>query len=156
MPYEAWIFLHLSGVIVFFANFVAAFFWRARAERTDDPHLLAYAYRTLNAGDAWLTTPAVLAILVGGFGAALRVGLPIIGTAWVFWSIVSFSVSGLVFALRVLPLQRALAAHAEEGARTGRFDLQAHRREARAWSSWAHVSFLAAAAAVPLMVFKPA
>lgn len=36
MAYEAWLFLHPAGVIVFFATFVAAFFWRARAERTHD------------------------------------------------------------------------------------------------------------------------
>jgi uncharacterized membrane protein len=155
MPYETWIFVHLAGVIVFFANFVAAFFWRARAERTGDPRLLAYAYRTLNAADAWLTTPSVAAILAGGVGAAVSVGLPILRTPWVFWSLVSFSLSGLVFVLRVLPLQRALADQAEDGVRTGRFDLQAHRRRARVWAFWAHVSFLAAAAAVPLMVFKP-
>ncbi len=155
MPFEAWMFLHLSGVLVFFANFVGAFFWRARAERTDDPRLLAYAYRTLNAGDAWLTPPSVAAMLAGGFGAAQRVGLPILGTPWVLWSIVAISLSGLVFLVRVLPSQRALAAEAEEGVRTGRFDRPAHRRRAGAWAFWAHVSFLAAAAAVALMVFKP-
>jgi uncharacterized membrane protein len=155
MSYEAWMFVHLAGVIVFFANFVAAFFWRTRAERTADPLLLAYTYRTLNAGDAWLTTPSVAAILAGGVGAALGVGLPIIRTPWVLWSLVSFAISGLIFVLRVLPLQRALAAQAEEGVRTGHFDIQAHRRRARVWAFWAHVSFLAAAAPVPLMVFKP-
>jgi uncharacterized membrane protein len=155
MSYEAWTFLHLSGVLVFFASFVAAFFWRARAERTEDPRLLAYAYRTLNAADAWLTTPAVAAILAGGVGAALAVGLPVFGTTWVLWSLISFGVSGVVFVLRVLPLQRRLAAQAEDGVRTGRFDLQDHRRKARVWAAWAHLSFVAAAVPVPLMVFKP-
>ncbi len=156
MRYETWLLLHLLGVIVFFANFVGAFFWRARAERTDDPRLLAYAYRTLNAGDAWLTPTSIAAIVASGFGASLEMGLPILRTGWVLWSIVSFSISGLVFLMGVLPRQLALAAQAEEGVRTGRFDLAAHRRQARAWALWAHASFLAAFASVPLMVLKPA
>ncbi len=155
MNYPIWIFVHVCGVIVFFANFVAAFFWRSRAERTDDPRVLAYAYGTLNAGDLWLTPASVVAIVASGVGAALQAGIPILGTPWVLWSIVGFSVSGLVFGVRVLPLQRKLAAHAEEAVRSGRFDLKGHRRMARAWALWAHVSFLAAAASVPLMVFKP-
>ena len=155
MSYASWVFLHICGVIVFFANFVAAFFWRSRAERTDDPRVLAYTYDTLNAGDLWLTPASVMAIVASGVGAALQAGLPILGTPWVLWSIVGFSVSGLVFGVRVLPLQRALAAQAKEGVRSGRFDVERHRRMGRAWALWAHVSFLAAAASVPLMVFKP-
>ena len=155
MPYQAWMFLHQLGVIVFFANLVAALFWRSRAEATNDPRVLAFAYRTLNLGDKWLTPPSVGLIVAGGVGASLQVRLPILSTGWVLWSILLFSVSGLLFGLRALPRQKALAAHAEAGVRDGNFDLATHRRLAREWAFWSHLSLLAAAAVLPLMVFRP-
>lgn len=156
MPYQAWMFLHQLGVIVFFANLVAALFWRSRAEQTNDPRILAFAYRTLNLGDARLTPASVGLIVASGVGAALQVRLPILSTGWILWSIVLFSVSGLLFGLRVLPCQKALAVHAEAGVRDGGgFDLATHRRLAREWAFWAHLSLLAAAAVLPMMVFRP-
>ena len=155
MPYRAWVFFHLAGAIIFFANLVAALFWRARAERTGDPVILAFTYRALNAGDLWLTTPSVALILAGGLGAAVRIGLPIVGTGWILWSAVVFGVSGLIFALRVLPLQRRLAQRAETAVRAGGFDRDEHRRQSRRWALWSHLSLLAAVAAVVLMVLRP-
>lgn len=155
MRYQAWILLHLLGVIVFFANLIAALFWRSVAEATKDPRVLAFAYRTLNLGDKWLTPPSIGMIVAGGVGAALQVRLPFLSTGWIMWSIVLFSLSGLLFALFVLPRQKVLAAHAQAGVQDGDFDLPTHQRLAREWAFWAHLSLLAAAAALPLMVFRP-
>lgn len=155
MSYESWLLVHITGVIVFFSNAVAAVFWRGRAEKTRDPRFLAHAYRALVTADSWLTAPSVVATLAGGIGAARSVGLPVLRTGWILWSLVAFGVSGLVFALRVLPLQLRLAAEAEEAVRTGAFDSERHDRQAAAWAFWAHLSLLAAAVAVVLMVLKP-
>lgn len=155
MSYKVWLLVHIAGVIVFFANVVAAFFWRGRAERTHDPRLLAHAYRGLMAADVWLTTPSVAAIVLSGIAAARSVGLPLLRTGWILWSLAAFSVSGLVFALRVLPLQSRLAAEAEQAVQSGVFDAARHQRQAAAWAFWAHLSVMAAAVAVVLMVLKP-
>ncbi len=156
MEHQGWLLLHIAGVLLFFSNAVAALFWRVRAERSGDPRLLAFAYRCLMQGDAWLTPASVVAIVVSGIALARFLRLPILGTPWVLWSLIAFAGSGLLFALRVLPLQSRLAQEAEQAVVSGSFDVARHRLLAARWAFWAHLSLLAAALAVVLMVLKPA
>ena len=43
-----------------------------------------------------------------GFSAAIQGGLPLLRTGWIFWSIVLFTLSGVIFALKLVPLQRKI------------------------------------------------
>jgi hypothetical protein len=62
--------------------------------------------------------------------------------------------SGLVFAVCVLPVQARLASAAERAAAEGAFDAVAHGRDSLAWAACAHLSLAAALAAVLLMVLR--
>lgn len=148
--------VHVVGVVVFFANAVAALFWQRRAAGSRSPEVVAYAFRTLNAGDRWLTPLSVVAITASGVGLAVLHGLPILRIGWIFWSLAAFAGSGAVFVAAVLPRQIRLARWTGESARQGEpFDWGRYAVEARSWARWADLSLGLAFVALVLMVFKP-
>lgn len=147
--------IHLIAVVAFLGNIATGLFWHAHAARTGDPRLLAHAMDGIIRSDRLFTVPGVLVIVATGFAAAVEGGLPILGTPWIFWTIVLFSVSGIVFSWRVAPLQRTLRALADAGARSDEFDAARYRALALRWEIWGAVALLTPLAGLVLMVFKP-
>ena len=150
--------VHVAGAVLFLGGIAMGLFFAMRARRSRDAHVLAHTFASLNAADTWITTPSVLVLTLTGVVAAMRTGLPLLSTGWIAWSIVAFSLSGLAFVAKVLPLQRSLARAYGEAAGNGTAadGVSAAGSLAKAWGRWAHVSFLCAALALALMVLKPA
>lgn len=130
-------------------------FWHAHAARSADPRLLAHTVDGIIRSDRLFTLPGVLLIVASGVGTAVIGGYPILGTPWILWSIILFGVSGLVFMLRVAPLQLELRALAQAGLGPGPFDFERYRSLARTWELWGAVALLTPVAALVLMVLKP-
>jgi uncharacterized membrane protein len=147
--------VHILAVVLFLGNITTGLFWKAFADRTRDPRIIAHALRGLIASDRWFTLPGVGLIVLAGVAAALHAGLPLLRTGWIAWSIGLFSLSGLAFGSRVAPLQRRMAALAAAGA-NGDFDWEAYRALSRSWKIWGLVALLTPLAAAALMVLKPA
>jgi uncharacterized membrane protein len=147
--------LHVAAVVIFLGNIITGLFWHAHAARTRDPRLLAHAIDGIIRSDRLFTIPGVVAIIVSGVVTAYIGGLPILRTPWILWSLVLFAVSGLVFVMRVAPLQVQLRALAQAGAEQGALDWGRYRRLARTWELWGAVALLTPLAALVLMVLKP-
>jgi uncharacterized membrane protein len=148
--------VHVLAVVMFLGNIVTGVFWHRHALGTRDPHLIAHAMEGVIRSDRLFTMPGVLVILASGVLAALRGGYPILGTRWILWTIVMFAVSGLVFMLRLGPLQRRMAAFARAGAASGAFDYVAYHRFSRQWDFWGAVATVTLLIGLALMVLKPA
>lgn len=148
-------FLHLTAVIVFLGNTTTGLFWHAFAAHKRDPRLLAFAMEGIIKSDRWLTLPAVGFIVVSGIVQAIHLGLPLFRTAWIFWSLMMLSASGLIYMLRLLPLAHALQKTAEVGHVTGKFDLEAYRVMARRWEMWGALAVLTPFVGLALMILKP-
>jgi uncharacterized membrane protein len=144
--------VHVAAVIAFLGNIITGLFWHAHAARTRDPRLLAHAMDGIIRSDRLFTIPGVAVIIASGLAAAIAGGHPILGTPWILWSLVLFAVSGLVFVLRVAPLQVRLRALAQAG---GAFDWDGYRRVARVWDAWGLAALLTPLGALVLMVLKP-
>ena len=147
--------LHIAGVIAFLGNIATGLFWHAHAARTRDPVLLGPVLDGIIRSDRIFTVPGVIAIVVTGFVAAILGDLPILRTGWIFWAIVLFSISGLIFALRVAPLQRQLRDLANAAIQSGTFDYAGYHARAIRWELWGGVALLAPLGALVLMVLKP-
>ena len=102
----------------------------------------------------WVVVPVVL-IVVFGVGAAIAGHLPILGTGWIWQSIVLFAISGLAFGFQVAPLQVRLRSLAREAAEGRSFDRGAYHRLSRRWEFWGLVAIATPLAALVLMVYKP-
>jgi uncharacterized membrane protein len=147
--------LHLAAVIAFLGNITTGLFWHAHAARTRDPRLLAHAVDGIIRSDRLFTIPGVVLIIVGGVATAIVGGYSIFGTGWILWSLILFAVSGLVFVIRVAPLQVRLRALAQAGLEQGSFDWAGYQRVARTWERWGAIALLTPVAALVLMVLKP-
>lgn len=155
MAYLTFKLFHISAVILFLGNVVTGVFWKAHADRTRDPRMIAHTMDGIIRSDRWFTLPGIVAIIVGGVGAAIVGGYPILRTGWILWSIVLFILSGFAFSARVAPLQRKLAALAHAHDASTPFDWDRYHALSRRWELWGLFAVLTPAAAVALMVFKP-
>lgn len=145
----------MAAVVAFLGNITTGLFWHAHAARTRDPRLLAHAVDGIIRSDRLFTLPGVVVIILSGLGAAIIGGYPILRTPWILWSLILVTVSGLVFVLRVAPLQVQLRALARAGVDPGPFDWERYQRMARTWEFWGAAALLAPVAALALMVLKP-
>jgi len=148
--------VHILAVVMFIGNIVTGVFWHKHAQRTRDPRLIAHAMDGVIRSDRLFTMPGVLLIIASGVFAAIRGGFPILGTGWILWTLVLFAISGLVFMIRLAPMQRQMRAHAQAGAAGGNFDFAAYCRLSRRWDAWASVATVTPLAGLALMVLKPA
>ena len=148
--------LHVIGVIAFLGNITTGLFWHMHAARTKDAKCLAHTMDGIIRSDRLFTIPGVIVIIVTGVAAAIYGHLPILGTGWILWTLVLFLVSGVIFMIRVAPLQRRLRALAQAGVESGSFDYAAYHSLAVRWELWGAAATLTPLAGVVLMVFKPA
>jgi len=148
--------LHVIAVILFLGNIITGLFWKAHADRSRDPKIIHSAIDGIIRSDRLFTIPAIYVILIGGFGAAIAGRYPILGTGWIFWSIVLFSISGIAFGSQVAPLQIKLRALTRAGAEAGQLDWTAYGALSRRWEMWGIIALATPAIATALMVLKPA
>jgi uncharacterized membrane protein len=147
--------LHVISVIAFLGNIVTGLFWHANAARTRNPRLLAHTMNSIILSDRLFTIPGVVGITVTGFAAAIIGKLPLLRTGWILWTIILFSISGILFMAVVAPLQRRLRDFAEAAAQSGTFDFDAYHALAVRWEIWAAAALLTPVAGLVLMVVKP-
>jgi uncharacterized membrane protein len=148
-------FLHISSAIAFLGNVTTGLFWHAHAARSRDARLLAHTMDGIIRSDRLFTIPGVIGITTAGIALALYGHFPLLRTGWILWTIVLFTFSGIVFSIRVAPLQRQLRDLAATGARDGGFDFERYRALARRWEIWGAVALLTPVAGLALMVVKP-
>ena len=85
-----------------------------------------------------------------------RAGFPLLRTGWILWTLVLFGISGIVFGVRLTPLQRRMRDFARAAAASGTFDRAAYERLSKQWDFWGAVATLAPLGGLALMVLKPA
>lgn len=147
--------LHVLAVVLFLGNITTGLFWKAHADRSRDPRIVAHTLEGIRKSDRWFTLPGAALILVAGFAAADVGGWSVFGTPWIGWSLVLFGISGAVFGLRVAPLQRRMRDLARSCATGEDLERGGYRRLSIAWEAWGLVALLTPFAAFALMILKP-
>jgi uncharacterized membrane protein len=147
--------LHVLGVVLFLGNIITAVFWKAYADRSRDPRIIAHTIGGIIRADRWFTMPGVTLLLVFGFGAA-GIGKVSLSSTWILWSIVLLVISALAFMIKVGPLQRRILAVAQAAVDGGELDAAAYARLSSSWALWGGIATLAPLIALVLMVLKPA
>lgn len=148
-------FLHIVGAILFLGNITTGVFWKAHADRSRDPKLIAHALDGIVRSDRLFTIPGVIIILTSGITAAVIGGLPLLRTAWIAGGMGLFIVAGVAFMARVAPLQREMLVLARSATAGSSFDWPAYEKLSRGWAIWGLVALITPALAAALMVFKP-
>jgi uncharacterized membrane protein len=92
-------------------------------------------------------------ITAAGIGAALHGGLPLLRTGWIFWSIVFFLISGIIFSVKLAPLQRKILKIAA-GMNEKQFSEESYHSHLRQWETWGLLALITPLAALVMMVLK--
>ena len=148
--------IHIAAVIIFLGNIITGLFWKAQADRTKNPPVILNALEGLSRSDRWFTIPSVIVIVIGGFSSALIGRIPILGTGWIFWSIVLLTLSSLAFSLRVAPLQKQMLALIQQGLAQEQVDWPGYHKLSHSWELWGLAALITPVGALILMVLKPA
>ena len=124
--------LHVAAVVMFLGNLVTGILWKIHADQSKDPVIIRHTMAGLIRADRWFTIPGVVLILISGIGAALIGGLPLLRTRWILWGIILFTISGIAYMGRIVPLQRQMLEVARSGSESGKFDWDKYRALSRA------------------------
>ena len=146
--------LHVLGVVLFLGNILTGLFWKSHADRSGKLELRAQVLAGIIRSDRMFTLPTVLLIIATGVGAAWLTGMPILSTFWIAAGFGLFLLAGMIFSVRVGPLQKKLLANVEAGI-SGPWDSAAYARLSRQWLFWGWAAIGAPLIVVFLMVFKP-
>jgi uncharacterized membrane protein len=147
--------LHVIAVVIFLGNLVTGILWKMHGDQTEDPVIIRHTVAGLIRADRWFTIPGVVLILIGGFGAALVGGLPLIRTGWILMGIVLLTISGIAYMSRVVPLQRQMLQVARSGVESGKLDWDRYRALTRSWNIWGTIALLTPVLALIGMIAKP-
>jgi len=153
-PYLILKLVHVLAVIIFLGNIITGLFWMHIAVRTKELRIISFTMKGIIKADRYFTIPGVIIITAGGILAASRGEIPIWQTGWIFWSIVLFSVSGIIFSIKLAPLQKKIYKLSMVGEATADFDWKYFNKVFKQWDTWGLVAVATPLSALVMMVLK--
>lgn len=154
-PFRWHLSLHVAGAILLIGNALIMAVWMSLAGFAGSDAAKRRAARVVNHGDVWFTVPGVLLLLFNGLAmVAARYGGPaaLFTTAWIAAGLVLLSLTGIIWALRLVPAQLGLYRLTEA---EGLLDVIAFRRLLVRWSLWGSVATALPLLAAFVMTTKP-
>ena len=146
--------IHLVAVVIFLGNIITGLFWMNIAVKTKDLRIINFVMKGIIRADRYFTIPGVIIITTGGFLAAIYGHFPILKTGWIFWAIIMFSISGLAFAFKVVPLQKKIYNFSLNKEISADFDWKIFNKVYFQWDMWGLIALLTPLAAFVMMVLK--
>jgi len=144
--------IHLVGVVIFIGNIVVTAWWKAMADLTRDPKIVAFAQRQVTLTDWVFTFGGVVLVAVGGIGNALLNGLPMT-TPWLALGNALFAISALIWIAILIPLQMNLARMAREFANGAAIPARYWKLE-KLWGAFGGIATVLPLVNIVVMVFK--
>jgi len=145
--------LHVLGVVIFLGNIIVTAVWKALADRTGSPAIVAYAQRLVTITDIAFTALGAALIAVTGPMMAQRFG-GVGATSWLSWGLGLFLASGVIWVAILIPVQITQARMARQFASQTEIP-QTYRRLSTVWNFAGAVATLLPLFNLYFMVFKP-
>jgi uncharacterized membrane protein len=154
MSRDAWLSLHILGVVLFLGNIIVTAVWKMLADRTQSPPVVAYAQRLVTITDAAFTATGVVLIIVSGQVLADDFGGVFSGPTWltIGWSL--FIASGVIWLGVLIPVE-VMQARLARQFRDSPMIPDRYWRLSMIWAVFGAVATLLPLANLYLMVFKP-
>ncbi|MEK3884583.1 DUF2269 family protein [Paenibacillus sp. PL2-23] len=150
---NGWLLMHLLGVLLAVGNIVTAAFWKVRLDQSGHPAVVHAAARNVMLADYVFTIPGLVMIVVSGSIMAEQAGMSWTGFNWLTLSLVLFAVTGIIWGVLLIPLQRRMIRLSEESIAAGSLSA-AYRAASRSWMIYGTVATLLPIAILYLMVMK--
>lgn len=153
MNYSLLKLIHVAAVIIFLGNIITGHFWMHLAMRSKDINIIKHSVRGVMRSDKIFTIPAVIIIISAGILAALYGNISVIRTGWIVWSIILFSLSGVIFSTRLsVILRKILELTLDNSDREKKWtSIDSLYKQ---WNTWAVIAILMPVTALIMMVLK--
>ncbi len=154
MSRDAWLSLHVLGVVLFLGNLIVTAVWKTLADRTKSPPVVAYAQRLVTVTDVAFTATGAVLIAVSGHVMAGDFGGVFSGPTWlvVGWSL--FIGAGVIWLAVLVPVE-VMQERLARGFREAETIPERYWRLSRVWAVAGTVATLLPLANIYLMVAKP-
>ena len=133
---------------VFVGDILLELVWKLNAERSGEPRALLFANQTIVRTDNLLLGPSAMLTAISGNLLAPRLGLNIYATPSLSLAMAAFILSGVVWGLFLIPLQKAQVKACQEAGEHGVLP-QRYAGLAARWKFW---GLLAAALVVAALL----
>jgi uncharacterized membrane protein len=154
MSRDAWLSLHILGVVLFLGNLIVTAVWKTLADRTKNPPVVAYGQRLVTVTDFAFTATGAVLIIVAGQVMAQDYGGVFSGPAWLTWGWSLFIASGVIWLTILIPIE-VLQARLARGFRDGGVIPERYWRLSRLWATFGVIATILPLFNLYLMVFKP-
>lgn len=143
------ILLHSFAIIVFLGNIITELRWLYKATKTDNKETIRFAITEIIKGDRIFTLPCVFLITVTG--SFVYGQFPMAANRWLLFGIISYIISGIVYTVRVAPLQKKIAQLVSDTSSTLS---NGYKKAYASWNFWGWVALLAAVLALVFTTIK--
>lgn len=97
--------IHVIAAVVFVGNIVVTAVWKALADRTRDPRVIAFGQRLVTLTDYVFTAPSAVVVLASGLMLMSQYRVPLWQIPWLLWGLLLFAVSGALWVAVLIPVQ---------------------------------------------------
>ncbi len=146
--------VHLLAVVAFLGNIATGLFWMKWAYKSNNTSYMHHTVSGIIASDKLFTIPGVIILTTGGIAAAVKGGLPLLSTGWIFWSLILFSLSGLFFTVKVAPLQKKMKQYLETSITHNSYQQQHFKGIMKQRDFWGALALLTPLISFFLMILK--
>lgn len=144
--------IHVMAAIVFLGNIVVTGVWKGLADRTRSREVIAFAQRLVTVTDYVFTGGGAVIVLMTGLLMMRSYERTVLEIPWLFWGIVLFAVSGVIWLAVLVPIQRKQSRVLRDTVDT---IPDSYWRLGRAWARWGAIAAVLPLLNVYVMVFKP-
>lgn len=153
IPMSLWLTLHLIGVVLFVGNIITAAFWKIRADLTKNPVEIHRAVKNVLLADYLFTMPGLVLIIVSGSIMAASAGTPMWGFNWLMLSLILLAVTGIIWAVLLIPLQLKMIRLSAQCIKSGSIS-RAYQDASRLWAVFGIAATLLPLVILYIMVTK--
>lgn len=146
--------IHLLGVVLFLGNIIITGWWKAMADNTRNPQIIAFAQRQVTLTDYVFTAGGAAILLLAGMANVGMHHMPM-SAKWLSQGMLMFTLSGIIWVAVLIPVQIKQAKLAKEFSITGVIP-EIYWKLSKRWNIFGAIAVLLPVINLYWMVFKPA
>jgi uncharacterized membrane protein len=148
-----WLFIHIIGAVLFIGNILMAAYWKLSADRSGNLAVIHKSAADVMRADYVFTIPGIAMLLTSGHVMAERYGYDIFSWSWLGISYGLLILSGVLWAVVLLPTQRRMIREAAQSLVQNQLTA-GYRRASLRWNAFGSIATILPLVVLLLMVFK--
>ena len=154
MSRNAWLVVHVLGVVIFLGNIIVTAVWKMLADRTREPAVIAYAQRLVTITDVAFTATGAALIVIAGQVMASDFGGVFDGPTWLTVGWWLFIASGIIWVVALIPIE-VMQTRLARDFRSGGPIPERYWRLSTLWAVFGVIATLLPLANLYFMIIKP-